>query len=743
MNGKKFNVIVSLIILLLAITQAEAQSLKDADTRYAGGAYYSAANQYRQILGTKGRDADVIPRRGEIMFRIGECYRKMNKTEDALKWYEQALQANYDKVELYYGLGCVQLLHGNYEEAKEAFLMAKDLQPSFGTLSSKLASFDIAELYSRVNNLYELVPLDNLNSRGSEFGLAFYGENLIYASTGRATREQKNLSERTGLPYSDLYIASPDSRSYYGNVRKLEALSEEEANDGTFSYDATTNQLYCTRCEANNQNCFILKVSVKDNKYKENGKLKLGNVTYGIGHPYVTDDGKRIYFSSVMEGGRGGSDLWYVDRDESGHYGQPVNLGENINTAGDDVFPAFIDGILYFSSDGHPGLGGLDIYASYLEPDGRFGKAHNLRAPFNSSWDDFNLVKNQHNKTGLLISNRNNSISSDDIYRFNDFPPQVITLDGLVYDNETKELIKEYTVTIKDGNDKIFEKTVNDRSGYFLYVMPEKEYEITATSEGYDPKTETFSTAGVRNFSELRTATYLNVYREPEPTIEIDKGDTVKMSQMEIKDIFYEFNQSRLTEKSKQELDKYVSYFEEYPDMVVEIGAHTDARGKADYNQKLSEARAKSVVDYLISKGVEANRLVWKGYGKEQLLIKNAKTEAEHQANRRTMFKVLTLGLHVKNVIIKQISADEMANSAEGAVDLSGWWVQIHVSSNPDQLHLPVIRNAEQITGKQVQSIRADDGKTHYCIHYNTRNEAVRAQMSLVPANIKTIILQF
>ena len=744
MNIKKIKFILSLILLLSVTAQTEAQSLKNADMYFTGGAYYSAANLYTQLLNLKGNDPDVRRRRGEIMFRIGECYRKTNKTNEALKWYLQAKEAEFDHVELYYGMGCVHLMHGNYVEAKKLFAEAKDRLPEVNIFRTKLASCDIAELYGKVNNLYEITPMDNLNSRGSEFGLAFYGENLIFASTGRPTREQKKISERTGLPYSDLYIASPDSRSLYGNVRKLEALSEDvQSNDGTFCYDAKNKQLYCTRCEANNMNCYISKVEVKNGKYKEVGKLKLGNQTYGIGHPYITEDGKRIYFASVMEGGSGGSDLWYVDRDENGNYGIPINLGENINTSGDEVFPAFIDGILYFSSDGHLGLGGLDIYASKIENDGTFGKAHNLRAPFNSSWDDFNLVQNTYNKSGLFISNRNNAVSSDDIYMFDNFPPWVITLNGLVYDNETKKVIPEYNVTIKDGNNKFFETTVTDATEYFLYVMPDKKYEITATSEGYEAKTDILNTVGINNFSELRSAIYLDVYVEPEPTIEIDHGDTVKMMLIEIKDIFYEFNKSRLTEKSKQELDKYVYYFDEYPEMIVEIGSHTDARGTAEYNQKLSEERAKSVVDYLISRGVEPHRLVWRGYGKEQLLISNAKTEAQHQANRRTMFKVLTLGMHAKNVIIKQISATDMVNSAEGAVDLSGWWVQVHVSPNTELFHLPAIKNAERITGKQVQLIRADDGKSHYCIHYDTRNDAVRAQIALYNENIKTVLLQF
>ncbi|MDR2127026.1 MAG: OmpA family protein [Prevotellaceae bacterium] len=752
MKNKDFNNIIAafavFVLSLVSAVSANAQSLKTADSYFANNAYYSAANLYRQVVNLKGKDEEVRKRKGEILFRIGECYRKMNKTLDAQKWYAQAEAAKYNEADLYFGMGCVKLMHGQYADAHKLFMVAKLKDADMKLLDTKIASCEIASHYGKINNLYEIVPLEGINTKGSEYGISFYKENLIYASTGRVTQIKK-ISERTGLPYSDVYIASPDSRSLYGAIKKLEEVSEEQANDGTFCYDSKTKQLYCTRCEADNQNCFILKISVKDNRYKVNGKLKLGNVTYGIGHPYVTDDGNRIYFSSIITGGYGGVDLWYVDRDAKGMYGSPVNLGENINTAGDDVFPSFIDGVLYFASDGHPGMGGLDIFASYMQEDGTFGEAHNLRAPFNTSWDDFNLIHQTFNNTGLFISNRNNAVSSDDIYMFNDFPPKVITLDGTVYDSETKELLKEYTVAIMDSADKFFEINVTDSSNYFVYINPDKNYQIKAISPGYDENTETLSTVGIPNFSDLHSKIYLNktvIIEEPpieEPTIEITEGDSVKMMYIEIKDIFYEYNKSRLTEKSKQELDKYVQYFDEYPELVVEIGSHTDSRGSNAYNMKLSEQRAKSVVDYFISKGIDAKRLVWKGYGEEQLLIPDAKTEAEHQANRRTVFKVLTLGLHATNIVIKKISAEDMINSSNGAVDLSGWWVQIRVSSNSGELDLPVIKDAERITGKEVQLIRADDGKNHYCIHYDTRNEALLAEIALYKENIKTILLQF
>lgn len=734
------------LLLLLIVVPVFGQSLKTADTYYSGGAYYSASNMYKDLLGGKHKgDKDVKTRRGEIMFRIAECYRRMNKIDESQKWYLQAEGAGYTEWNLYYGYGCTQLLQGNYAGARESFQKVRDINPSEKRVESKLSSCDSYELYGKSNNQYEIKAVDNLNTRGSEYGLAFFGEKLIFASTG-VPNSQRAISERTGLPYSDLFMASPDSRSLYGKVERLDAFKEDKGNEGTFCYDAQTNQLYCTRCEANNRNCYISKVEIKNGKYKEVGKLKLGNQTYGVGHPYITDDGKRIYFTSVMNGGYGGSDLWYVDRDISGNYGAPVNLGPNINTAGEEVFPSFIDGVLYFSSDGHPGLGGLDIFASYLENDGNFSKPFNMRAPFNSSWDDFNLVHRPNSHIGLFVSNRNNSSSSDDIYMFDNFPPKLIIFSGQVYDDATKAVITDYTVLITDENNKkVFEQHVTGPQGYFAYMGPNQKYNLKVTSTKYLTKTETISTEGRNNFSDFDWKTYLGKDMIVDNIVDygLTPSDSAALLSIELKDIFYDFDKFLLRESSKQELDKYIVYFYQYPKMVVEISSHTDSRGTDEYNQKLSDWRAKAVVDYFISRGVGVNRLKWKGYGETRMMIPNARNEREHQANRRTEFKVLTLGITNPNVMVRHVSALEMVNSPGGLSDMSGWWLMVHESNSYRELDLPIIRRAGQLTGKEIRLVRCDDGKYRYCIQYPSKTDALRSQVMLYKENINTVLMQF
>ncbi|MDR2065493.1 MAG: OmpA family protein [Prevotellaceae bacterium] len=740
MEKKKTHILIILILLIFTAVPVSSQTLKTADMYFKGGAYFTAAKMYRDLVNLKNKNTEVKTRRGEILFRIGECYRKMNKPTDAKKWYIQAENAGYTESDLYYSLGNIQLNESNYADAKASFKAAKDKNPGDMRIESKIMSCDLYETYSKENGQYQIKPVESLNTRGSEYGLSFYGDKLIFASTGVGS-SKKTISERTGLPYSDIYMASPDSRSVYGKQVKLESMSNSKVNEGTFCYDVREDQLYCTRCEQNNKGCSIVKINIKDGKYKESGKLKLGKNTYGAGHPYITEDGDRIYFTSTMEGGYGGADLWYVDRGADGQYGYPVNLGENINTAGDEVFPSFIDNVLYFASDGHPGLGGLDLFASYIEEDETFSKPFNLRAPINSSWDDFNLVHRPNSTTGLFITNRNNAKNSDDIYMFDNFPPQLLILNGQVYDEETKAPIKDYTVAINDGTTKIYERKVTDENGYFIYIGQEKNYNIQITSPGYLSGTKTVNTAGVKLFSELGADIYLVKEKIAEQPVTVPVTKTPITIVM--KDIFYEFDKFRLTEASKHELDNYIEYFNQYPDMIVEINSHTDSQGSHSYNKKLSEDRAKAVVEYFMSKGISSNRLLWRGYGESQLIIPNARTEAEHQANRRTVFKILKLGDASVNTEIRNVSTSEIPNSSQNIIDISGWWLQVHESTSYNEFELPIIKQARRISGKNINLVKSSDGKYLYCIQYATKNEALQTQLLLLKENVHTALMQF
>jgi outer membrane protein OmpA-like peptidoglycan-associated protein len=395
----------------------------------------------------------------------------------------------------------------------------------------------------------------------------------------------------------------------------------------------------------------------------------------------------------------------------------PTNAGPKINTTGNEVFPSFVDGILYFSSDGHLGLGGLDIFASVMDADGEFGEAQNLRSPINSSWDDFNLILRSDNTTGLFVSNRNNAKSSDDIYAVNAFPPFAVSMKVNVLDADSNKKLEGYTISVSDSkNNEMSEQTISDNNDYDIQLPQNAEFTVRITAPEYLPTNEKVSTKGMKTFGSFSKD--IKIKRD-KVEMAIIEPEPKKRMQIQMNNIYYEFDKFRLTQSSKKELDGYLPYFKEYPDMKVEISSHTDSRGTKAYNRRLSEFRAKAVVDYFISKGVSAKRLIWKGKGEDELVVHNATTEEEHQQNRRTMFRIIDVGI---NQTPQKQTPVSNATTKENVADLSGsLWLQVYESNSDSEMNQPVVQKAERLTGKKVQIIKTSDGRQRYCIKYNTQ----------------------
>jgi outer membrane protein OmpA-like peptidoglycan-associated protein len=348
-----------------------------------------------------------------------------------------------------------------------------------------------------------------------------------------------------------------------------------------------------------------------------------------MGQPSISSDGKQLYFASRMEGSTGGSDVWVTTYNGS-QWGEPQNLGTTINTEFDEMFPVvFHDSILYFSSEGNIGYGGLDLFYS-VKSNGTWGKPVNLKAPFNSSADDFAIVYNNDKSAGYFSSNRTGGAGSDDIYSFF-LTPVNLTVKGRVTDVDGGNALVNAMVILSsaDGNDT----TYTNANGEYTFVLDkDKDYKINVISPGYFGDSRRLTTQGEKFSKEFSKANGNNY------DFSIKK---IPKTEIKIENIYYDYDSYNLRDESKPELDKLVKLLEDTPDANVQINSHTDERGKFDYNMKLSENRAKSVVDYLIEKGISPGRLSSKGFASSQPVIKNAKTEEEHQMNRRTTFQVL------------------------------------------------------------------------------------------------------
>jgi outer membrane protein OmpA-like peptidoglycan-associated protein/tetratricopeptide (TPR) repeat protein len=499
--------LVLLVTLILATSVLYGQNTKKADKAFSGGRYYEAIQEYN-LLESKITDPQLL---SHITFSIAESYRRMNQPERAESYFVKAIRSGYMLPDVYFGYGEVLLNLGKYDEAKKQFQVFKRSNPDNKLVDTKIASCDFAKAHRMENPKFKLQPMETLNTRGSEYGVAYFNDNLIYASTGNPvediggqSRQQVNISPRTGLPYSKFYM-SVLIGNIYNKGEPIIGLNKGSArkNEGTFAYDPVNNLGYYTRCtgESKNEQCYIYFAEFKNNKWKEIDNLKIENRSEPIGHPFVTPDGRRIYFVSIMEGGYGKSDIWYTDKLPDGTWSKPINLGREVNTSGNEMFPFVAGDYLFFSSDGHPGYGGMDIFASKI--DGNIhGTSINLGLPFNSAHDDVNLIEKFDFSEGMLVSSRR-SANNDDIFRFEGYP-SALTASGQIYDSITKQPMQGISIEVKKGG-KLVEKLTSDEKGsYVFYIEPdESAYELSASVLRYNPITRTYNSINER-FAALR-----------------------------------------------------------------------------------------------------------------------------------------------------------------------------------------------------------------------------------------------
>jgi outer membrane protein OmpA-like peptidoglycan-associated protein/tetratricopeptide (TPR) repeat protein len=728
--------VVLLIVFTLFTGVLLGQNTKKADKAFSAGRYYEAIQEYN-LLENKITDPQTL---SHITFSIAEGYRRMNQPERAEPYYVKAIKGGYMLPDVYFGYGEILLNLGKYDEAKQQFEIFKRSNPDNQLVDAKIASCEYAKAHRMENPKFKLQPMETLNTKGSEYGVAYFNNNLIYASTGNPVedgdkqgKQQVNISPRTGLPYSKFYM-SIVFNNVYGKGEPVIGLNKGSVrqNEGTFAYDQVNNLGYYTKCtgDSKNEQCYIFFAEFKNNQWKEIDKLKIENRSEPIGHPFVTPDGKRVYFVSVMEGGYGKSDIWYTDKYPDGTWSKPINLGREVNTSGNEMFPFVAGEYLFFSSDGHPGYGGMDIFASKI--DGNIhGTTINLGMPFNSSHDDVNLIEKFDFAEGMLVSSRR-SANNDDIFRFEGYP-SALTASGQIYDSISKQPMPGVAIDVKKEG-KTVEKLTSDANGnYVFYIDPDSTaYELTTSVLRYNPITRTYYSINER-FAALRgwdlpmtsseayisgIITGIEVSPDGKDTIKLgplakvkievlENGQAIKLLETDasghyrfgdikensvyivkaivgsgdeffgdhkkldvgditqstefcrangqnmdmelikivenirLNNILYETAKWDLMPASYLELDKLVELMNKNPTLIIQIRSHTDSRGSTKSNQKLSENRAKSVVDYLIGKNIPASRLQSKGYGESMLLIKPEKTDYDYQQNRRTEFTVI------------------------------------------------------------------------------------------------------
>lgn len=662
-------------ILLGAAQPLEAQRrnpAKNADIAFERGQYNLAIERYKKAA-KKVKRKKFADERTRITYQLGECYRLTENTRQAAAQYKRVLKTEFPKDNpiFYLHYGDVLKRNEKYDEALEMYNIYTDLVPD--DPRGKRSADDIANIkqWLEYPSKYEVTRVKALNSKSSDFGVAWISNSfndIIFTSTreGGVAKEKDGI---TGQHFADFYYSRQDKKGVWD---KPELVDEEgginsKGSEGMPFFTKTFSDVYYTRCpndKKRQSGCQIMKAKRNGSTFAEGTMVSIGGVDTidVVGHPTLNSDESIMYFAAERHGGFGGKDIWMTIKGEDGKFGRPLNLGELINTQGDEVFPFLRnDTTLYFSSDGHGGMGGLDIFMTTIDSLGNWSAPVNLKSPINSTGNDFSIIFHPAEERGFFASNRGSRNGlDDDIYYFME-PPILLTVNGAIKDENSLQFVAGANVSII-GTDGTRASTLSGNNGAFQFnegtLSVGNIYVLTIEKNNYFTITDTINTIG------------LEFSRDFNPTYEIAMIPTGTVVLPEIQ---YELGKWDLLPQFEDSLQGLIEILQLNPNITIELGSHTDNRGSEGSNDILSQRRAQSVCDYLVLRGIDPLRLTAKGYGERvprtvngvkltEDYINKLPTEAEkeraHQLNRRTEFKVLSRDYKPR----EDIDDDQMAN---------------------------------------------------------------------------------
>ena len=607
-----------------------------AERHFSSSEYQPAVRIYKKLLRED-------PNQSELHYKLAESLRKINRLYEALPYYKQSI-TQYPEALPYY----VESLktHQAYEEAKTVLrevLQGSQIDEELrNKLQDQLKQLKALDVLQKHPSYYQVDPLDGLNTSAVEYAPVYRRPWLYFVST----RERKKIHTSTGEPYSLLFRVKMDKqlRPLLGTIEMLpEVINLARANTGSMSfYPNGRTMIFARGNVARETDKNLRQTNLYYSKLRRSGwthpKLMSASSTEAWdSSPSLSLDGLRLYFSSTREGGYGGADIYVANRSRRGRWQKPKRLGPEVNTSGNELFPHLgADDRLYFASNGHVGFGGLDLFV--VDTVGDELKARNLGASINSSSDDFALFSVDAHQ-GLFSSSRE---GNDDLYTYINHDPslKVISLHlQLAVQGEGKGVISDVLVELIENKGTILSESYSNSKGEVRFpVQTEEDYFVKVEREGYFTKRVSFSTRGISpNKDTLRTN-----YLEHTFYLEVLMSPIVLQRAIVLEDIYYDLDKAHIRSDARFSLEKLLQLMQDNPNITIELSSHTDSRADSDYNLNLSQRRAEAVVNYLIEKGVKKDRLRARGYGETKLRVANARTEEEHQANRRTEFKVLS-----------------------------------------------------------------------------------------------------
>ncbi|WP_047545026.1 OmpA family protein [Psychroserpens sp. Hel_I_66] len=639
------------LTLVFSMGYSQKGKVREANEAYDNLAYLKTSEILLEVAENGYKTVNLLQ-------KLANSFYFNNKMEEAAKWYGELMAMNENEdldPEYYFRYGQALKSIENYSESDK--WMKKFAESDRSDLRGRafLSTVDYLSMIEEASRDFEVKNLE-INTDVSDFGATQYKNQLIFASTRGGGKEYKWNEQ----PYLDLYSADKQENNSYGNAKQLDSEINTKFHESTVAFTPDDQVMYFTRNnyfnkkykkdEEGTNRLKIFKATLNDDgEWDDIESVHFNDDAYSVAHPTINVKGTKLYFASDMEGTLGMSDIFMVDINADGTLGDPINLGPSVNTEGQETFP-FVnsDGDLYFSSNGFNGLGGLDVFVIRdFENKQELSQPmalENVGRPINSPMDDFAYYENLGTKEGFFTSNRDGGKGDDDIYSFM-IPECEQIVEGIVKDQETEEIIVGAKVTLLDKDGNQLEQQIVGADGAYKFenLECEKEYLIRIEADQYATIEERFTTPKKPQKLEIKS----NLQRDE---VELEPcADLAKI--LDIPIIYFDFDKSNIRYDAEVELQKVLAVLNKYPTMTIDIRSHTDCRGTASYNEKLSERRAKSTRQYLVDKGVDADRLTAKGYGESRLVNDcgcettddTNCSEEEHQLNRRSEFIVTSI----------------------------------------------------------------------------------------------------
>jgi len=645
----KYLVKILLFFTILCSVQVSAQDKKErnAEEEFKNLAYYNAITSYEKLIDEGYSDEQIFKNLGNANYLTA-------KYDEAVSWYGKLFRLEDAAIDANYIYRYAQSLKSN-GEYNAADIWMKKLEEIDATDSRGKKFNERQEYLDEIKTISDRFTITNLtiNSSESDFAPSFHGDNLVFATERDTGVVLPKINQWTNKPFLNLYTAKLDMRGKFKLPHKFSATMNQQTDESTTAFTKDGQTLYFTRNNSQKgkfardkdgiSRLKIYRAILVDGEWSDITELPFNSDGHSAANPALSPDESKLYFASDMDGTNGQSDIFVVDITGDGLFGEPKNLGPEINTESRETFPyVAANNVLYFASDGHPGLGGLDIFAVDLD-DMENIQVTNVGSPINSLEDDFSFIIDDSNKKGYFSSNRDGGRGSDDIYAFNEtktvnFKCHTV-VDGIIKDRENGNALAGALIVVFDNGSNIVAETFTEKDGSFSLYGPceGEDYNLIASKDGYNKMEQSIQNVGDVNTKDIRLSLG-KTFDKPVAGINL-------ISFLGLDPIYFDSNMADIRPDSFKTIGKVIAFMKRFPDLKVQIQAHTDAKAGANYNVVLSQKRADNTVLYLISNGVESSRLSSKGFGKSNLIndcsTGEACTDERHQENRRSEFIIV------------------------------------------------------------------------------------------------------